>query len=262
MFAIFKLRKSRTATTVISTVAGIALILGLIAFTEARQGQKTCREVIVKLDKVDGHQFLSRRDVTGYITNEGSDPVVGESFDKLDFRQLEQRLKRHGLVKNCQVSRDLMGNLIVSIEQPRPVARLVSLTGGLQFVEGQYVSEEGRFFPISMNHTVRVPLVSGGYFSRHNTLTDTTSQGLVKLLNLIRNDPFWQAQVAEIEVSEQGAVTLWPVYGKHRMELGMPIHLDLKFKKLKLFYKSILSAKGWDRYSRVNVQYRNQIVCE
>ncbi|MCY7359004.1 MAG: hypothetical protein LH609_16405 [Rudanella sp.] len=218
--------------------------------------------MVVQLDKVDGHQFLSRRDVTGYLTNEGSDPVVGETFDKIDFRELEQRLKRHGLIKNCQVSRDLMGSLVVSIEQPRPVARLVSLKPDLRFVGGQYVSEEGRFFPISMNHTVRVPLLSGGYFAKHSTLTDSSSRGIVELLTMIRKDPFWQAQITEIDVTERGAVTMWPIYGKHRIELGSPINLELKFKKLKLFYKSVLSVKGWTKYSRVNVQYRNQIVCE
>ena len=240
---------------------GLSLI-ALIALTESRQEQKRCLEVIVQLDKVDGHQFLSKRDVTGYLTNEGNNPVVGETFDKIDFRTLEQRLKRHGLVKNCQVSRDLKGNVVVSIEQPRPVARLVSFGSDFQFVGGQYVSEEGRFFPTSMNHTVRVPLLSGRYFANHKTLANSSSQGIMTLLTMIRKDVFWQAQITEIDISEQGAITLWPTYGTHRIELGAPINLELKFKKLKLFYKSVLSAKGWNRYSRVNVQYRNQIVCE
>lgn len=238
------------------------MLFALIAFTEARQEQKRCRKVVVKLDKVDGHQFLSRRDVTGYLTNEGSDPVVGETFDKVDLRKLEQRLRRHGLVKNCQVSRDLMGNLVVSIEQPRPLARLVSYGNDQRFIGGQYISEEGRLFPISMNHTVRVPLLSGGFFAKHRILSDSSSRGIMDLLKRIRKDAFWQAQITEIDVNEQGAVTMWSTYGKHRIELGAPINLELKFKKLKLFYKSVLSVTGWDRYSRVNVQYRNQIVCE
>jgi cell division protein FtsQ len=257
MFSTFNVKKK----ALWAMGAGLSLI-GLIAFTEVRQEQTRCREILVHLDQVDGHQFLSRRDVTGYLTNEGSDPVIGETFDKIDFRQLEQRLKRHGLVKNCQVSRDLMGNLVVSIEQPRPVARLVNINYNLSFVTGQYISEEGRFFPVSMNHTVRVPLLSGSYFSKRTTLTDSSSRGLVELLTMIRKDPFWQAQITEIDVSEKGAVTMWPTYGKHRIELGAPINLELKFKKLKLFYKSVLSVKGWKKYSRVNVQYRNQIVCE
>lgn len=257
MFSTFKMNKK----ILWALGAGLSLV-ALIAFTELRQEQKVCREVVVQLDKVDGHQFLSRRDVTGYLTNEGNDPVVGERFDKIDFRALEQRLKQHGLVKNCQVSCDLMGNLVVSVEQPRPVARLVAFGPDLRFVGGQYVSEEGKFFPISMNHTVRVPLLSGGYFANHKSLTDSSSRGVLELLTMIRKDAFWQAQITEIDVSEKGAVIMWPTYGKHRIELGVPINLELKFKKLKLFYKSVLPAKGWTTYSRVNVQYRNQIVCE
>ncbi|RYC69035.1 cell division protein FtsQ/DivIB [Spirosoma sordidisoli] len=241
---------------------GLVTLLGLIAFTEVRQDQKRVRAVVVKLNQVDGHQFLTRRDVTGYLTNGGADPVIGKQYEEVDFRQLEVRLRQHGLVKTCQVSRDLMGNLLVSVEQPRPVARLMTDSEGVRTVSGQYISEEGRFFPISMNYTARVPILTGPYFKRNRSLASERNQPLLGLLRYIADDPLWRAQIAELSVDEQGEVTMWPQVGNHRIELGLPADLDAKFKKLKLVYTDVLPAKGWDRYSRVNVQYRNQIVCE
>ena len=242
-------------------IGGLLGLFSLIAFTEIRHRQKQVRAVIVRLNQVDGYQFLTKRDVSGYLTNEGADPVVGQAYTDTDLRRLEIRLRRHGLVQRCQVSRDLSGNLIVSIEQPRPVARLVSGEEG-QVVSGQYVSAEGRFFPISMNCSARVPIVTGRYFAVNRSLVSTRNQPLLTLLKQIQADAFWQAQITELSVDERGDVTMWPQMGNHRIEFGPPTDLEAKFRKLKLFYTDVLPAKGWDRYSRVSVQYRNQLVCE
>ncbi|MBC7571483.1 MAG: hypothetical protein H7319_17390 [Spirosoma sp.] len=234
--------------------------LGLIAFTEVRQEQKRVQAVMIRLNQVDGHQFLTRRDVTGYLTNDGADPVIGKDYSEVDFGQLEERLRQHGLVRTCQVSRDLTGNLLVQIEQPKPVARLMTNTEGQ--VGGQYVSEEGRFFPVSMNYTARVPILTGPYFKQNRSLANERNQPLLDLLRRIQSDTFWRAQITELSVDEAGEVTLWPQMGNHRIEFGSPTDLEAKFKKLKLIYTDVLPAKGWDRYSRISVQYRNQIVCE
>lgn len=242
-------------------VAGLLIAtLSLIAFTEVRQEQKRVRTVVIRLDQVDGHQFLTPRDVTGYLTNDGADPVIGKVYGEVDFRQLEARLRQHGLVKTCQVSRDLRGDLLVQVEQPKPVARLMTNTEGR--VSGQYVSEEGRFFPVSMSYTARVPILTGAYFKQNRSLVSARNQPLLALLQRIQDDAFWQAQITELSVDEVGDVTMWPQMGNHRIEFGPPTDLDAKFKKLKLIYTDVLPAKGWDRYSRISVQYRNQIVCE
>ncbi|MBD2751737.1 cell division protein FtsQ/DivIB [Spirosoma validum] len=243
-------------------VGGVLSLSGLIAFTEIRQAAKRVRTVNVRLDQVDGHQFLTRRDVMGYLTNGGADPIIGKEYTDVDFRQLEQRLRQHGLVKNCQVSRDLTGDLLVVIEQPRPLARLMASSDKTRPVVGQYVSEEGRFFPVSMNYSARVPILTGDYFKQNRSLTNERNRPLLDLLKQIHDDPFWRAQIVELSIDDKRDVTMWPQMGNHRIEFGPPTDLSAKFKKLKLVYTDILPAKGWDRYSRVNVQYRNQLVCE
>ncbi|GAB4039929.1 cell division protein FtsQ/DivIB [Spirosoma jeollabukense] len=257
MFSTFKSSKKW-----LLTIGGLLSLFGLIAFTEIRHGQKHVRAVIIRLDQIDGHQFLTRRDVMGYLTNGGADPIIGKDYKEVDFRQLEKRLQTHGLVKRCQVSRDLTGDLLVVIEQPRPLARLMVVSDGVRAVSGQYVSEEGHFFPISMNYSARVPILTGNYFRQNRSLVSERNRPLLDLLKRIHDDPFWRAQITELSVDEQGEVIMWPQMGNHQIEFGPPTDLDAKFKKLKLVYTDVLPAKGWDRYSRVSVQYRNQLVCE
>ncbi|WP_080058879.1 cell division protein FtsQ/DivIB [Spirosoma aerolatum] len=257
MFSTFKSSKKW-----LLAFGGLLSLFGLIAFTEIQHGQKHVRNVIVQIDQIDNHRFLTRRDVMGYLTNGGADPITGKNYADVNLQQLEKRLKQHGLVKNCQISRDLYGDLLVVIEQPRPLARLVVNGDGVQPVSGQYISEEGRFFPISMNYSARVPVLTGNYFAQNRSLASERNRPLLELLKRIHDDPFWQAQIAELSVDPQGNITMWPQMGNHKIEFGPPTELDAKFRKLKIVYTDVLPAKGWDRYSRINVEYRNQIVCE
>lgn len=241
---------------------GVLTLLGLLAFTEERLHQRQCESIIVTIDKVDEQRFLTRKDVTGFLTNNGVDPLVGQSFDEISLSKLEQRLRQYSLIKQAHVSRDLAGNLLVQIEQPQPLARLVASGEGLRTMGGQYISDEGRFFPLSMSYSARVPLVSGGWFQTHRTLANEACQPLLNLLRYIRESDLWRAQIAEVSVDPEGNVTLWPQVGDYKIEFGPPNAIETKFRKVKLFYTQIAPQKGWDRYHRVSVQYRNHLVCE
>ncbi len=80
MFSTFKSSKKW-----LLAVGGLLSLFGLIAFTEIRHGQKHVRAVVMQIDQVDGNQFLTRRDVMGYFTNEGADPIIGKDYEDIDF---------------------------------------------------------------------------------------------------------------------------------------------------------------------------------
>ena len=44
--------------------------------------------------------------------------------------------------------------------------------------------------------------------------------------------------------------------------LGQPIEIDKKLDRLRKFYSYGLSQTGWNRYSRINVEFDNQIICK
>jgi cell division protein FtsQ len=252
---------TRYAPLLIALATSIGL-LGLIAFTDVRQGHKRCQGIVVQIDGAEAGRFLTKRDVTGYLTNEGTDPILGAFFSELNFVKLEERLRQHGLVQSCDVSRDLDGNLLVGVEEPIPVARLVDNTLDIRHISGLYVSEKGRFFPISMNYSARVPLLTGSYFKKRTSLTDTANKPLIVLLTTIQTDAFWRAMITDVEADSLGNVTLTSAAENLRVEIGKPTDLEPKFTKLKLFYKHVLPLKRAEPYHRVNVQYRNQLVCE
>jgi len=82
------------------------------------------------------------------------------------------------------------------------------------------------------------------------------------VLQYIDADPFWKAQIAQIELNENNELTLYPQVSKQVIIFGSPEDYEQKFKKLKVFFKQILPQKGWNKYEKVNIKYNNQIVCE
>ncbi|WP_266362675.1 cell division protein FtsQ/DivIB [Tellurirhabdus rosea] len=238
-------------------------LLGLIAFTEVRQEARRVEDIRIRMDEIDGHRFLNRNDVLRSLTRQDADPIAGTSLTEIDLKVLEKRLRQNGYISRAQVYRDLQGNLVAEIEQQRPLARLVGESEEeLSSGSGRYLSEEGTWFPLSLNYTARVPVLSGAYFENRKPLTGEKDKDLVELLKWIRADPFWKAQIAQVRVDSNREVTLLPQVGEHLIEIGQPTDLSAKFDKLKLFYKHILSRPEGSRYRRVSVQYRNQIVCE
>ena len=52
-----------------------------------------------------------------------------------------------------------------------------------------------------------------------------------------------------------------PQITKQKIYFGNTNDMEIKFKKLELFYKNILPTKGWNYYESVNLKFKNQIVC-
>lgn len=237
-------------------------LLVIIGFAESQQTAKHCKNVIIDIDKGEAENFfVTKADVERLLNDNGQEGIKGKAYTALNFKELESRVLSNRLVKNCQVARDLKGDLLVELEQHRPIAR-ITFTGGLSSMQDLYVSKDGSFLPMSEHYTSRVMLLSGIYFEKRRHLKSAKDQTLLALLNYIEKDPFWKAQLAQAEVNSHQEVTFIPQIGNHRIDFGSPEGMEAKFEKIKIFYKNILPAKGWGHYSKVTVKYRNQIVCE
>ena len=76
----------------------------------------------------------------------------------------------------------------------------------------------------------------------------------------LRTDDLWNAQIEQIHVTANQEIELIPRVGDHVIVLGRPGNYAQKFDRLQTFYKKALDQVGWDRYSRINIDYTNQVV--
>ncbi|RED92448.1 cell division protein FtsQ/DivIB [Marinoscillum furvescens] len=249
----------REIKTIVILSSTVVVMLAIIGFTGVKSSSRPVNDVLVTIEDQDGDFFTDQLEVLNLLNDESTDYVLGLAIDDLDLKELERRVERNPFIKDAQVYRDIKGNLMVKVQQVRPIARVFSPSG-----PDQYISVDGELLPTTARHTARVPIIElERSFSWEQNITETEyGQELLNTLKYIDGDKFWKAQIAHIVIARDGELTFLPQVTKQEVKFGMPEKLEKKFRKLKVFYKEILPNKGWNTYSMVNLKFENQIVCE
>jgi cell division protein FtsQ len=242
-------------------VLGVLVVLfGLIAFAERMKGDVAVRDISIKIENISENHFLDEADIADLMDLD-SENIKGASVDKLNFKAIENKIKADPFVKDAQMYSDLKGNLTVKATLRRPVARIMRNDG-----PDGYIAEDGTVMPVSDKYTSRVILLSGALVRqllRQENMNDSEEgKQLMFMLNAINEDDFLKAQITELDIDAKARVTLLPQVGDERIEFGAPDNLETKFRKLNIFYKEIIPRVGWNKYSRINLEFDGQIIAE
>ncbi|MCB2408169.1 cell division protein FtsQ/DivIB [Hymenobacter lucidus] len=250
----------RKANNLIFATGCLVLLSALAVFAGVRQASRPVGSVIVTIGNEFNNYFISEREVTALLTRNGGQRLEGAHPDDLDLKALEARLKAHSFVREAQVYRDLAGNLHADVRQNRPIARLIHADTR----QDSYLDAEGKKLPLSSLFTARVVPISrlGGGPLQAGFFQDSTGRQYLEFLRYIDEHPFWRAQVAEVFIGPNGKVSFTQQVGDQRIEFGFPENISEKFAKLMVFYRQIPPVLGWDTYHRVNVEFKDQIICE
>ena len=241
-------------------VGALAIVVVIIAFTEGRQSEVFVKDIAIKIENIEGNHFLDESDIVGLMQLK-EENLRGTTVDRVSLKAIEKKISKQPFIKKADLYSDLKGNLVVRAELRRPIARIVRNDG-----PDGYIAEDGTIMPVSEKFTSRVVLLSGSYVSKmlkqNNMNEKEETQKIMNLINAIRNNEFWMAQIAQLDIDSKSRITMFPQVGDEKIEFGKPDDLETKFKKLMIFYKEILPRTGWNKYSRVNLEYEGQIVTE
>ncbi len=234
------------------------VLVVLIGFVEKKHHTKSSLDMDISIRNQNGNLFISREDIQELAS--GNQEVIGQNITEGELHEMEQRLLNHPYIEQAQVYKNLKGKLVVQVTQSTPIARLLRPQK-----PDAYISKEGNILATSEKFSARVPLVSGSYadqlIEEGRQVQDEAHQ-ILTLLQFIDEDDFWKAQIAQLDIDETGNIVLYPQVGKQYIEFGNADDMSSKFQRLEVFYKKILPKEGWNKYNRVNVQYRDQIICE
>lgn len=238
----------------------VILSVSMIAFVEKKQGDQVCQDISISVHDNGTNYFLDKEEVYRMITNDDEDILLGSPYEKIDLKSIERRILTNKYVKTAEAYTNLRGQVFVDVTLNVPIARFI-IDGKKDF----YICQSGKIMPVSEKYTSRVLLLSGEYLKHipeGNIRTDSSYQHLFELVKYIHQDEFWKAQIAQLDIDRRGYVTLYPQVTKQYIEFGKPVNIEDKFLKLSIFYKKILPSRGWNHYTRVNIEFKDQIVCE
>ncbi len=238
------------------TLLGAGSIVLLVAAMQ-KKNAATCSGVEVNISGVSNNFFIDKADVLRLIQQHSGGTADGKEINRFNLRNIETELEREVWIREAELFFDNNNWLQASIEEREPVARIFSI-GGNSF----YIDSTDMMLPLSEKFSARLPVFTG-FPSETKVLAKADSillKDIKKLSLLIGNDAFLMGMIEQVDITQQRYFEMIPKIGKQLIIFGNAGDAEAKFNKLKLFYRNIMLKSGWERYSTINLQFKNQVV--
>ena len=203
-------------------------------------------ELIIN-DSID-YGFISKREVIRLLSNKKLSSI-GKNLSEINIRALEDELKQHPLISNAECYHTPDNLIGIEITQRIPILRIMASNG-----EQYYIDDKAHTMPIP-NSAANVAIVTGSVDKAFAT------KELYDFGMFLQQHPLWKAQIQQINVTSAKELELVPQVGDHIIFLGKAGNYENKFERLKTFYKKGLNEIGWNKYSRISLEFDNQIIC-
>jgi len=231
--------------TYIKMIVLLAVVVFLFAFASSRNANRIISKPSIK--------FIGENNL--FVTNETVSKLLIQNYagvknvpkETLVLNELENTLKSNPMIKTAEVYVAVNGTLNAEIEQKTPIARISTNAS-------YYIDEEGSFMPLSINYSARVPFVTG--YVEKNNLTN-----VYRIAQKVKADEFLKKHVYEIHQDINKSLYLKLRTCNFIVKLGDKNFLNKKINNLKAFYKKNQKDNTLNRYSKVNLQFENQVIC-
>ncbi|MBI3518937.1 MAG: hypothetical protein HY062_06220 [Bacteroidetes bacterium] len=261
----------RKILTIVLWIIGLSGLFASLAFATGKEKNVVAENMLVSVNNTDVNTFIDEEDVKEFF-KERNDSILNTSVKNIDVNSLEKALNSHPAVENADIAVDINGDVTIDVTQRTPLVRVINMDG-----ESYYIDDKSKLMPLSDKYTARV-LIATGYImepfaSRYqfpvNTIAKNELFSKVSVLDDIYNisafiakDSVLSSLIHQINVTPDKELELYPSIGNHKIIFGEAIDLEEKFNKLKLFYTEGLNkTDGWNKYSTINIKYKNQVVC-
>lgn len=235
------------------------------AFMADSSGSVLCGGVKIDLKDSSDYHFVTKRGLSNMVYGNGK--LLGKPVREIPVSEIEGRIKGLRELRQAEVYIGIDGMLHVYADQREPVMRVMPSGGGDYFIdeEGVVVRKRNLYNPrlhvVGGNITISQKMLDGvSIFD--TTIKNTILRDIYQLVKYIDSDDFWSAQIDQIYVDSHDEIDLVPRVGSHLIHLGTVENLDAKLRSLETFYNKVLPEVGWNAYSLINLEYKDQIVCK
>ena len=223
------------------------LIIAITRFNHQPEGV-VCKQIELCIkDSVD-RGFVTLPGVKNLLKHKGLLPV-GKPVKEINVHAIEQALKQHPFIRKADCYLTSGGNLKIIAHQRIPLLRIMADNG-----DNYYLDSDGKTMSAT-GTSVYVP-VATGFIDRKYAKTK-----LYDIALCIEQNPFWKAQIEQINITPRLEVQMVPRIGNQILFFGKADDIRQQFERLKIFYAEALNRVGWNKYSRISVEFNNQIIC-
>jgi cell division protein FtsQ len=229
----------------------------VVLFFVAMQKKQTgfCTSIEIEITNQQQQSFVNKKSIEEIIR--AAYNLQSTSIKKIDIQAIEKAIEKNEWVQNADLFFDAQHKLKVLLQQRNPIARLFSLDGATFFLDSA-----GKRLPVTNTTLARVLVITG--FPSSNLVLSSTDSALLmqvkKISNAIAKDSILQSQIAQLNITITGSFELSTAMGNQKIFFGDDGDIDEKFNKVKTFYTKIFTQFGVEKYSAIDVRFKNQIV--
>jgi cell division protein FtsQ len=234
--------------TLIAALLMLVYLVVMAVILKNSQRSDRCENLVVTLQDDRKMSFVSEANIVAALKQAGLDPV-GSLMRTINTDKIETELLRNEMLARVVAYKTPSGLIRVDVKQKTPILRIFSAG------ESFYIDSQGKLMPTSRRYTAHVPLASG-YVEKKLATTY-----LYEFALFLQEHEFWDNQIEQIYVYPDREVELIPRVGDHRILLGTLDDFREKLENLQLFYEQAIPKVGWEKYSIINLKFKNQIVC-
>jgi cell division protein FtsQ len=227
---------------------------------------KTCKKIEITITDSSDYHFVTKRDIQNtIISNNGN--IIGKPVKEIKMDEIESTMRKYRELKTAEVFMSIDGTLHIIGDQRTPIMRVMANNGG-----DYYVDDEGVVILRRNLYTPRLHIVGGninisqamlnGVSVIDTSIKNSILKDIFYLVKYINRDDFWSAQIDQIFVDSNDEIDLIPRVGNHTIHLGSTENIEEKLRNLEVFYDKVLPDVGWNKYSSINLAFRDQIVCK
>lgn len=237
--------KKILSTIVLALLTGY-VVFALVTLCKKPDGQ-VCKGIQLEIRDSLETGYMSTGDIVALLKSKGLDPT-GQPMEMVSLHTMEKALGASPLIASSECYKTMDGHVVVTVKCRKPILRII--TDGN---DSYYLDEEGEVID-HIAKAVYVPLATG------NITQEFARKELLALAQYLQDEELWRAQIEQIYVTAGGEIELIPRVGNHTIILGRPEGYAEKFDNLLAFYKKALSEVGWERYSRIDLNYAGQVI--
>lgn len=242
--------------------------VALMGFSNISHKTRHYTGLNVNIDYPGPEKLISTGDIHAlFARNFGKLETIG--LDRLSLEAVTATVARNPYLRNVNVHATVEGVLVIRAEQCRPVLRMIDNSGMTA-----YLDETGRLMPVRPDYPVRLPVATGelgmnmvfgktlAELSVKNATTGIKN-GLraLHIAGCLQQDSILMALVEQIALEGKGEIRLYTKTGLPDILFGDTVSAGEKLGNLKAFVKYGLSHDGPGKYSQINLEYKNQVVC-
>lgn len=226
-------------------------ILGYLVFAFANlshdEDQRECigTEIILE-DSIAN--FVNRQFVEQIIV-QSKCPIQGRNIKDIDIRTIEASIQNNPYIDSVACHYTSTNLLCIRVLPRRPVLHVISDNG-----EKYYMDINGNDMPTDV-FLQDLCLATG------NISKDYAKEHLVQIADYVNTHAPWNKEIQQISVRTPKHIEIILSTGSHTVVLGEPTDIQGKLNRLQNFYEEGLNKVGWNKYSIIDLNYANQIVC-